>query len=396
MAFSLEKLFVDVFAPAGGDIVTVMVDLPHDKIPDTPEWEARRRMAEEWRQEMARFGGKYGVKVNPMVSYEATGMSNSELPVTGFQEGRRVRLEDSGRDSTIILSMPEFSASAPLVGFTRIYGNLRVASLPGVTRAMQETGLSADYSKIARTCTRLAQLFDRSEAIEVLFSTGDTCTFDKSDHKPAIKDDGILHPGQGGEEFRFRNLPSGEVFIAPNENPDSKTQGTIPVSYGSEIAIFVVQNNQVIDVRGEGPMATKKRKEFREEKALRNIAEVAIGCNDRAVVTGNILEDEKAGFHWAYGRSDHVGATVDPQAFSAPDKVFHQDSVYTRGNPIVCKRLDFIFTDGTRKTAIQEGVLESETKLNRPAEGVFYFNWNSENNNRIEKQTAPCMIRLVK
>lgn len=360
MFFSLEKLFVEVFAPQRGDIVTIMYDLPHDEIQDTQEWVERRSMAEEWHQEIAQFSKKYNLQVNPVVTYEATGAHNGELPEDGLREGNMVRLEDIARDSTIIISMPQFSASAPLVAFTKKYENLRVASLPMVTKAMQETGLSADYNRIAETCAQLAPLFEQSDGIEVIFSTGDTCYFDTSDHKPAIQDNGRLHPGAEKGAFRLRNLPSGEVFVVPNESPDSKTTGKIPVSYGNEIAVFVVQNNQVIDVRGDGPMAAKMRQEFRDEKALRNIAEVAIGCNDKAVVTGNVLEDEKAGFHWAYGRSEHLGGTVGPKDFSAPSKVLHQDTVYAKGNPIVCKRLDFIFPDGTKKTVIRDGVLNTQ------------------------------------
>ena len=357
MFFSLEKLFVDVFAPQSGDIVTIMYDLPHDNFQDIQEWRERRQMAEEWYQEIAQFSKKYGLHINPLVKYDATGVHNSDLPEYGLCEGNRVHLEDIARDSTIIISMPQFSATAPLVAFTKKYENLRVASLPLVTKAMQETGLSADYNRIAESCAQLAPLFDQSDGIEVIYSTGDTCYFDKSDHKPAIQDNGRLHPGADKDAFRLRNLPSGEVCVVPNESPNSKTNGEIPVSYGSEITVFLVQKNQVIDVRGDGPMAAKKRQEFRDERALRNIAEVAIGCNDKAVVTGNVLEDEKAGFHWAYGRSDQLGGTIGPKDFSAPNKVFHLDTVYAKGNPIFCERLDFIFPDGTRKTVIREGVL---------------------------------------
>ena len=361
MSFSLEKLFVDVFAPQSGDIVTIMIDLPHDDIHDTREWRERRQMAEEWLEQIAQFSGKYGLQIKPLVEYAANGVHNSDLPEHAMCEGNKVRLADIARDSTIIIAMPQFSATAPLAAFTRKYENLRVASLPGVTKAMQETGLSADYNKIGDTCAQLATLFDRSDGIEVLFSTGHTCTFDKSDHKPAIQDNGRLHPGAGKNAYRLRNLPSGEVCVVPNESPDSKTKGEIPVSYSGELAVFLVQNNQVIDVRGDGPLAARKRQEFREEKALHNIAEVAIGCNDKAVVTGNVLEDEKAGFHWAYGRSEFLGGSVGPKDFSAPNKVFHQDIVYAKGNPVVCKRLDFIFSDGTRQTVIRDGVLSIQS-----------------------------------
>jgi hypothetical protein len=357
MSFSLEKLFVDVFAPQPGEIVTIMFDLPHGEIYDKQEWRERREMAEEWHQQMVQFSKIYGIMVNPIVSYYATGMQNGDLPDYGMLKEKRVRLEDIARDSTIIISMTQFSASAPLIAFTKKYENLRVASLPTVNKSMQTTGLSADYNLIAETCAQLAPLFGQSIGIEVVFSTGHTCYFDISDHKPAILDNGRLHPGAEKGAFRFRNLPSGEVCITPNESPTSKTKGEIPVSYNGELVVFVVKNNQIIDVRGESPIAVSLRNEFRNEKALRNIAEVAIGCNDKAVVTGNILEDEKAGFHWAYGRSDHLGGIIGPKDFSAPNKVLHQDIVYAKGNPIVCSRLDFVFPDGTEHTVIRDGVL---------------------------------------
>ncbi len=357
MAFSLEKLFVDVFAPRTGDVVTILYDVPHGQTHDTPEWRVRREMAEEWQQDILNFADKYGVRVNPVVTYEATGLHNADLPEHGLQGGRTIRLADIARNSTIIISMPQFSATAPLVALTKENENLRVASLPLVARSMQETGLSADYSQIARTCARLAPFFEKADGINVTFSTGDTCYFDLSDHKPVIQDNGLLPPGAGKDAFRVRNLPSGEVAVAPNESSTSRTHGMIPVPYGSEQAVFVIDHNQVVDVRGDGPKAAEMRQKFRDEKAMRNIAEVAIGCNDKAVVTGNILEDEKAGFHWAYGRSDQFGGMVGPKDFSAPSKVVHVDTVYAKGNPIVCQRLEFVSPDGTRQTVIRDGVL---------------------------------------
>jgi leucyl aminopeptidase (aminopeptidase T) len=271
-------------------------------------------------------------------------------------QGERIRLEEMIRDSTIILSMPEFSASAPLMAWAKKYKTLRVASMPQVARSMEETGLSADYQEIAATCTRLGRLFDRSEGIEVTFSTGHSCYFDLSDHKPALLDSGLLHPGSRKDGPYFVNLPAGEVCTCPNEAQDSQTAGEIPAAIDGETIVFVVRGNQVVDITGDGPVAEGKRQEFHEEAALRNVAEVAIGCNDKAVVTGNVLEDEKAGFHWAYGRSDHLGGKVGVEDFGSADRVRHIDIVYARGNPIVCTRFDFVFADGTRKTAIVDGV----------------------------------------
>jgi hypothetical protein len=357
MAFDLEKLFVDVFAPQGGDVVTILYDLPHGEIPDREEWQERREMAEEWHRRITRFSGSYGVRVNPVVTYDATGRDNAEMPEYGMCGGKRIQLESVLKDSTIIFSMPQYSASAPLIAYATKYEHLRIARMPMAARFMEETGLTADLEQVAATCTRLARLFESSDGIEVTFSTGHTCHFDISDHKPAIQDNGLLHPGTGKNGPQHTNLPAGEVFTCPNEAEDSRTSGEIPAAIDGETIVFVVRNNQIMDVRGDGPIAEERRQAFRQEVALRNIAEVAIGCNDKAVVTGNVLEDMKAGITWAYGRSDALGGKVGPGEFSSPDKVCHIDMVYARGNPIFCTRFDFLLADGTRKTAMIDGVL---------------------------------------
>ncbi len=102
-------------------------------------------------------------------------------------------------------------------------------------------------------------------------------------------------------------------------------------------------------------MATQLRAVFEQDPARTNIAEVAFGCNEWAQVTGNVLEDEKAGFHWAYGRSDHLGGTVGPDAFRRPENVIHLDTVYAQGNPIGVRRAVLITAQGKRIEVIRDG-----------------------------------------
>jgi hypothetical protein len=151
MAFDLEKLFVDVFAPRLGDVVTVIYDLPHGEIRDREEWRLRREMASAWHGKIGEFASRYGLTVNPIVTYQATGAHNSDLPPDGMSEGQAVRLEDIIKGSTIVVCMPEFSASAPLFMLTKKYEHLRVASMPGVTKSMEDTGLAANYKETIPT-----------------------------------------------------------------------------------------------------------------------------------------------------------------------------------------------------------------------------------------------------
>ena len=357
MAFDLEKLFVDVFAPQMGDILTIMYDLPHGKIQDNSAWLDRRRMADEWHAQIAAFSKKYGMSVNPIATYDATGSPNSNMPQHGIWGGQRISIEDILKNSTIIISMPEYSATAPLIRLSKKYVHLRAASMPTVTRAMEHTALAADYRKIAAICAQLAPLFAKADGVEVLFSTGHVCYFDLSNHGHVFEDNAILHPGASIDADRVMNLPSGEVGVCPNEAENSQTAGEIPALIDNESMVFRIRHNQITDVTGDGPVAEKMRREFHTERALRNIAECAIGCNDRAAVTGNVLEDEKAGFHWAYGRSDHLCGKVGVEDFSSPDKVCHIDIIYAKGSPIVCKKLDFVFPNQERETAIIDGEL---------------------------------------
>ena len=88
-----------------------------------------------------------------------------------------------------------------------------------------------------------------------------------------------------------------------------------------------------------------------EKKCHKNIAELGIGCNQNAVVTGNILEDEKVpGLHIAYGMSSHIGGKIECD--------MHQDICYPKGAPIEAtslvlidrndKRIELINNDGLR------------------------------------------------
>ena len=150
MAFDLEKLIFDVFAPREGDVLTLMVDLPHDDIPDMLEWQERREMAEDWHRRMAGFAKNFALSINPLVTYEATGgharatCRNFACP-WGTCPPRR---SCPGLDHHYFHDL-QFSATAPLIVLTKKCANLRVASMPLVSMAMQETGLSADYRGIA-------------------------------------------------------------------------------------------------------------------------------------------------------------------------------------------------------------------------------------------------------
>lgn len=347
MVFDLKKLLIDVFAPEPGEVVTVACDLPHAKDQDTAAWRERRDMAREWRETFEELGRERSFRVNPLLTFLATGANGAELPALGEMEGRQVRLEDELLGSTLALFLTQFSATAALDGYCRRKADFRAASMPGVARRMEESALSADYRQVAQRCALLAKALQGADQLEVRFSTGHVCRFDLRYRTPEV-DDGMLPRGKAGD--RIINLPSGETFIVPYEGErpgeGSRTSGEIPVVVGGELVVLRVAGNRVEDIAGVGPGAARLRELFAADPARANVAEVAFGCNDRAVVTGVVIEDEKAGFHWAYGRSEHLGGTVGVEAFRSPATVIHQDIVYAKGNPVQVARAAVLRDDG--------------------------------------------------
>jgi hypothetical protein len=344
---NVEKLLIDVFDPQPGEVAAVMVDLPHGRIEDTECWKKRRQMAERWRIVLSELGAKREFRVQPMLSFPATGAHNADLPERGNLGPEEVPLRETLRASTLVVAMTEFSATAPLALLAGESDDFRAASMPGVEERMEATALAADYARVARRCRGVAEVMRGAVLCDVMFSTGHRCWFDLRHREPRV-DDGSLPRFKKG--IRLINLPSGEAYVVPYEGEvegaPSWTAGTIPVVEDGELVLFHLARNRVQLVEGEGPAAKRYRDCFAHDPARANVAEVAFGLNDRAAVTGNGLEDEKAGFHWAYGRSDHLGGVVGVQQFRSPETVVHQDLIYAHGNPVQVTQAALRHPDG--------------------------------------------------
>jgi hypothetical protein len=354
-AFDLEKLLVDVFAPQVGEQVLVMTDLPHGDLSDNEAWANRRRMAAEWQSAFQQLGSRTGFTVHPLLTYEATGAHGAPLPDKGQLGGESVRLADILSATNIAVALTEFSATAPLIGFMDTRPGLRAASMPGISRQMVGTALSADYTEVARKSHMLADRLNRATGAKVQFSTGHEVYFDLR-HRKAEADDGQLHADKTG--VRLINLPSGEACIAPYEGEleaqPSKTEGTIPADYNGELVLYRLRENRVVEIIGDSLRAAEMRDYFAVDEARRNIAELGMGCNDKAVISGSVLEDEKVlGLHWAYGLSQHIGGVTGPSQFSDPKHVVHQDIVYPKGGAVEIASLVLEYENGSGEEIIR-------------------------------------------
>ena len=113
----------------------------------------------------------------------------------------------------------------------------------------------------------------------------------------------------------FRS-PTGEAYLAPLEglsNGVVVVDGSIAgVGMMSQPLRIAVENGYATDISG-GPEAQKLISLLEPHgKDARTVAEFGIGTNDKAILTGIILEDEKVmgTIHIAFGDNKSMGGSV--------------------------------------------------------------------------------------
>lgn len=184
----------------------------------------------------------------------------------------------------------------------------RIATMPGITEDMFFNGpITADYGKVAALTERVTEVLDAADTAE-LRSGGHTLTMSIAGRK------GHVSSGVYRNKGDFGNLPSGEAYLAPLEGT---AEGSVVIdgsfsglgSLRSPLTLFFEKGFMV---RVEGPDAARLEKTLGDNPLARNLAELGIGTNDKARVTGIILEDEKiyGTVHIALGSNDSFGGTV--------------------------------------------------------------------------------------
>jgi len=339
------KMFRQVFAPQPGEKVLFLMDKPHDNNEITEIWKGRKEMVQVWYKTFKELGNEEGFTVE-MLEYEETGKHNAPLPKN---------VVDAMKNSNLVIAMTEYSATSTLLPITRAEGTItRGASMPTVEKRMEDTAMSADYAEVKKYALCIEKMLDNAIGADIKFSTGDKLYLDLRNRNAMIE------AGDCNKTGQFINFPSGEALKVPyeatpdeiNKNGESKTEGIWPVYYNEEILKYVVKNNKIVDIVSNGTKAEEMKKFFDENETRRNVAELGIGCNPKAVVIGKILEDEKVGLHIAYGKSAHLGGKVDSD--------MHLDIVHTKGCPVEGTTLTLDNLDGSKTELIKNAMLRYE------------------------------------
>ncbi|MEA2228511.1 MAG: hypothetical protein QOF04_2141 [Solirubrobacteraceae bacterium] len=206
----------------------------------------------------------------------------------------------------------------------------RGATMPHVTPDMLARLMAIDFEALGTRSRAVARLLDEGAEAHVTCPRGTDLRLDLRGRR-AIADDGDLTaPGA------FGNLPCGEGFIAPSGGEGTmvaRSLAAIGLTKGDPARLTIEDGRLTAATGPEGEQLLAMLREHGD--AGTNLAELGVGTNDRAQLTGNVLEDEKilGTVHVAFGASIAIGGTV-----SVPihlDCVVTEASLTVDGTPVL-------------------------------------------------------------
>jgi aminopeptidase len=182
----------------------------------------------------------------------------------------------------------------------------RIATLPGITEEIFCRAVPVDYEELKRKGEWLAAQLTKASTCRVT-SAGGTDIVLGLEGRTGRSDDGNLD-----QRGMFGNLPAGEGYVAPLETVgdgaivvDGSLAGhglvtsplRVTVEHGRAVAADGDAGTWLLETLDSGG------------ECGRSLAELGIGTNPAAILTGNVLEDEKVigTVHLAFGTSAGIG-----------------------------------------------------------------------------------------
>jgi leucyl aminopeptidase (aminopeptidase T) len=182
----------------------------------------------------------------------------------------------------------------------------RGATLPGVTAELLARVMAVDVAALRERTHAVVELLDAADEAHIACPRGSDLLLDLRG-RTAIPDVGDL-TARGA----FGNLPAGEGFIAPlGGHGHLAATSLASLGISPEPVLLTVEDGHLVSANGPlGPEFIARLQAHGADGT--NVAELGVGTNDAATLTGNILEDEKilGTVHVAFGASAGIGGTV--------------------------------------------------------------------------------------
>lgn len=223
----------------------------------------------------------------------------------------------------------------------------RLGHAPGITTSMLAQGpMDVDYSQMALKANELIGRFDDAVSVHIT-APGGTDISMKIEGR-LFETDTVICDGRWG------NLPAGEIWCAPVEDSANGViacDGSIGDLGAVPATVYLYVTNgriEKMECSDKGFLARVEEVLSVDEQA-RVIGELGIGLNPGAKLTGNLLEDEKAGktAHIAFGNNEEMSGGKNTSR-THRDFLFRDPSI------------DVTYSDGRTERIIEAGVILSK------------------------------------
>ncbi|MBN1521203.1 MAG: aminopeptidase [Candidatus Aureabacteria bacterium] len=186
---------------------------------------------------------------------------------------------------------------------------IRIASMPDITEEIINRCLDIDYIALKKRCEKIHGILSRCSQVQVTTDLGTDMMFTRGTNSIYGQKGALLD-----EYGAFGNLPDGEVCFWPSWSEgvcfiDASMAGIGKLDKPLKV---IVRDSQAVSITGKHAARLKALLDGIGPAAYA-IAELGIGQNDKAVITGNILEDEKVmgTAHIAFGNNLSFGGKND-------------------------------------------------------------------------------------
>ncbi|MFA5358004.1 MAG: aminopeptidase [archaeon] len=225
----------------------------------------------------------YVSKINSKVHFEVM------KPLNGHGQEPLPQIADLMKRFDVELLITSFSLTHTKARRDANKAGARIASMPLLTEEISNRCLDVDFKEVNDVCERLQGVLQNSKTVRVTSGSGTDIIFQLGNRK-IFSTPGLIH-----SKGAVNNLPDGEVEFSP-----VSASGRYVVD-GSLVGFEKSKLPLIFDV-GDGTVTNISGKHALEFKEILNkigpkayvVAELGIGTNPKAIVTGNILEDEKS------------------------------------------------------------------------------------------------------
>jgi leucyl aminopeptidase (aminopeptidase T) len=232
---------------------------------------------------------------------------------------------------------PEFAGFRKPLYARAIETGTRVAFGGRMDRSMLEHEMAADYGALHQLTARLAGRLAGCRRVRVTTPGGTDCTFDVTGREWML-DDGVLDtPGA------FGNLPAGEVFISPlATGADGVCVIDRSIALAGEGLVdepieLTFRQGRIVGVEGGRSAASTRAAIAAAGTGADVVAELGIGTNDRARITGSVITDEKVlgTAHVAFGDNANPSYGGDNRAAIHVDGVMASATIEADGAVVI-------------------------------------------------------------